>query len=193
LDKELGRKAFAAANHLMVPIINFNLIINADATQCKTSGESTQKVEVKVEKGRNTNHDPLKVLPGENESLTSLFIKYYMVFSAGGSLAPPIFIVADDNMAPEEIDVKEIPGLGIGTDVSHNGYLVFCKTRSLCSKFYTWMLQSIILPPYVQQIRLKKYLDDDSTCWFTLDGESKQILPMMTNEYQQFFPITLSL
>ena len=208
LDKELGLKdanvekttiaranaisdirnlaSFAAANHLMVPITNFNLIINVDATQCKTSGESTQKVEVKVKKGRNTNHDPLKVLPGENESLTSLFIKYYMVFSAGGSLAPPIFIVADDNMASEEIYVKEIPGLGIGTDVSHNGYLVFCKTRSLSSKFYTWMLQSIILP-YVQQIRLKKNLDDDSTCWFTLDGESKQILPMMTNECQQLF------
>ena len=118
LDKELGLKdanaekttiarenaisdirnlaSFAAANHLMIPITNFNLIINA--TQCKTSGESTQNVEVKVNKSRNTNHDPLKVLPGENESLTSLFIKYYMVFSAGGSLAPPIFIVADDNI-----------------------------------------------------------------------------------------------
>jgi len=42
----------------------FNLIINADATQCKTSGECTQKVEVKVGEGRNTNKDkePLKVL-----------------------------------------------------------------------------------------------------------------------------------
>jgi len=48
------------------------------------------------------------VLPGENDSLTSLFIKYYMVFSAGGSLAPPIFIIADDNMVSEEIDTKEI-------------------------------------------------------------------------------------
>jgi len=108
-----------------------------------------------------------------------------MVFSDGGSLAPPIFIVADDNIAPEEIDVKEIPSLGIGTDISHKGHLVFCKTRSSCSKFCTWMFQSIILP-YVQQIRLKN-LDDDSTCWFTLDGESKQILPMMTNECQQSF------
>jgi len=35
--------SFAAANHFMVPMINVNLIINADATQCRTSGESTNQ------------------------------------------------------------------------------------------------------------------------------------------------------
>ena len=38
--------SFAAANHLMVAMTNFDLIINADATPCQTSGESTQKVRV---------------------------------------------------------------------------------------------------------------------------------------------------
>ena len=40
--------SFAAANHLMIPMTNVNRITNTDATQCQTSGESTQKVRVKV-------------------------------------------------------------------------------------------------------------------------------------------------
>ena len=63
--------SFAAANHFMVPMINVNLIINADATQCRRSGESTNHVQVKVVKGRNSNIDPMKVLPGKNEYLTA--------------------------------------------------------------------------------------------------------------------------
>jgi hypothetical protein len=63
--------SFAAANHFMVPVINVNLIINADATQCRTSGESTNHVQVKVVKGRNSNIDPMKVLPDKNECLTA--------------------------------------------------------------------------------------------------------------------------
>ena len=63
-----------------------------------------------------------------------------MVFSAGRSLGSPFFIIADNNLVPEENDLKEIPGLGIGKDISNNGHLVFCMTRLLCDKFYTWML-----------------------------------------------------
>jgi hypothetical protein len=46
---------FAAANHFMVPMTSFNLIINGDAAQCRTSGESTAKVQVKVVKSRISN------------------------------------------------------------------------------------------------------------------------------------------
>ena len=38
--------SFAAATHFMVPMTNYNLIINVDATQCRTSGEITKKVRV---------------------------------------------------------------------------------------------------------------------------------------------------
>ena len=90
--------SFAAANHIMISTTSPHLIINTDATQCKTSGDITKKFMVKVSLGRNSNTGPLKsVISVEKESLPAYFIKYYMVFTAGGSLAPPFFIVADDN------------------------------------------------------------------------------------------------
>ena len=153
-------------------------MINADATQCRTSGEITRKVRVKVNKGRNSSIDPMKVLPVKNESLTAFFIKYYMIFSAGGSLAPPIFIIANDDMKEGVINVQKVNGLGMGVDPNPIGYLVFCKSRGLCHEFYEWMLNEIVVP-YVNKIKLHKSLNNDSTSWLTLDGESKQIIPMM--------------
>ena len=40
------------------------------------------------------------------------------------------------------------------------------------------MLNEIVVP-YVNKIKLHKCLNNDSTSWLTLDGESKQIIPMM--------------
>ena len=42
----LDIRNLAAATHFMVPMTNYNLIINVDATQCRTSGEITKKVRV---------------------------------------------------------------------------------------------------------------------------------------------------
>ena len=36
-----------------------------------------------------------------------------MVFSASGSLAPPIFIIADDNMVPEKLMSKKFQAWGL--------------------------------------------------------------------------------
>jgi hypothetical protein len=178
--------SFIAANHCMIPKTNVNLIINADATQCKTSGESTKKIKVKVAKGRNTSIDPLKVLPAENESLTAFFIKYYMIFGAGGSLAMPIFILADDKMTSDDVDVHTIHGLGIGIDPNPVGYLVFCKSRTLCHAFYKWLVKDVLVP-FVNKIKIDKQLDQDAQVFFTLDGESKQIVPMMDAATQSLF------
>ena len=63
-----------------------------------------------------------------------------MIFGAGGSLAPAIFIVADDDMPEGDIDVHKVNGFGIGVEPNPVGYLVFCKSRTICHKFYEWML-----------------------------------------------------
>ena len=87
-------------------------LLNADATQCKVSEESTQNVEVKVSKGRNTKKTHWKCYL--EKMWTSLFIQYYMVFSAGGSLDPSIFIIfADDNMVPEDMMPKKFQAWGL--------------------------------------------------------------------------------
>jgi 5,10-methenyltetrahydromethanopterin hydrogenase len=40
------------------------------------------------------------------------------------------------------------------------------------------------LYPTSKKIKLEKGLDDDATTWFTMDGEAKQIMPMMGQESQ---------
>ena len=56
-------------------------------------------------------------MPTENESLTSYFINYYMVFGAGCSLVSPILIIDDDNMTKDTIDVHTVLGLGLGLGI----------------------------------------------------------------------------
>ena len=41
---------------------------------------------------------------------------------------PPMLIIADDQMGPEEIDIHEVKGLSIGTEIKGFGYVVFTKT-----------------------------------------------------------------
>ena len=128
--------SFAAANHYIVPKVNYKLIINADATQFQLGGDSKRKTKVIHDIKRDTNIEPLKVLPKNREALTAYFIKFYAIISAGGFLANPIYIIADDNMDPDDIDVHEISALGSSTSVHAKGYLVFCKTRKLNKEFY---------------------------------------------------------
>ena len=106
-----------------------------------------------------------------------------MVFGAGGSLAPPILIIADDNMTKDAIDVHKVLGLGIGMEPNPFGYVVFCNRRTLCHSFYEWLMNFVIIP-YINKIKSDKGLDENSLSWFTLDGESKQIIPMMKEGVQ---------
>jgi len=102
-----------------------------------------------------------------------------MVFGAGGSLASPIPIIADDNTTKDAIEFHKVVGLGIGMEPNPVGYVVFCNTRT----FYEWLMNVVIIP-YINKIKLYKGLDENSLSWLTLDGESKQIIPMI-KEYVQ--------
>ena len=134
--------SFAAANHWMISHCNHKLFINADATQFQVGGSLKQTMKVKAYNGRTR---PDKVLPSENENLTSYFIKYYGIISLGGYVADPIFIVADESMSKDTIDVYDISGLGIGADPANKGHLVICKDRSLCVSFYRWMINECLV------------------------------------------------
>jgi hypothetical protein len=66
--------------------------------------------------------------------------------------------VADKNIKEAEIDCYEIPGLGIGTEVSSEGYIVFAKTRSVNEKFCPWWFKTIYIP-FVAALRLRYSID----------------------------------
>jgi hypothetical protein len=170
--------SFAAANHWMTSNCNHKLYINADATQFQFGGCLKQTTKVKAYNGRNANTHPYKVLPSENENLTSFFIKYYAIISLGGYVADAIFIVADESMEKDSIDSYEVSGLGVGADPSNKGYLVFCKDRSLCGAFYEWMICERLVA-FIQKIKNLRNID---LSWVTLDGESKQLDPFKSSD-----------
>jgi hypothetical protein len=72
------------------------------------------------------------VLPKRNEQLTAYFIKFYHVISAGGLMAPPIFICEDKNMEAEAISAHEIRGLGVGVQSTKIGPSVNCSIANYC-------------------------------------------------------------
>ena len=121
---KLNSVSIAAAHYLMVPLTSPHLMINADGTSYATgltSGINVYFLEYS-QKGAT-----LKVPAQKDKTLTGYFIKYYMCMTAGETAAP-IYICADENMKEGTIDVHEIPGLGIGQDITASGWVVFSKT-----------------------------------------------------------------
>lgn len=82
------------------------------------------------------------------------FIKYYLLCYAFGDIFDPIFVVADDSMEQNDIDVHKIPGLGVGTDIGSFAWVVLCKTRGCNKTFYKWLNQSVLIPAV---LKLRKH------------------------------------
>ena len=170
----------AVAHHLMMPLTNAHITINADGTSYQTGGALTDKIrviyDIEEQKARG---GPLKVLPVKGSSLTAYFMKFYLCMNATGMTAPPIYICADDNMEAGVIDVHEVAGLGIGTEVTSIGYVVFAKTRSVNEEFYKWWFTNIYVR-FVTDLRIRYSIEDSVPSYFTLDGEDTQIKPLQT-------------
>ena len=172
----------AAAHHLMMPLTDPHITINADGTSYQTGGGLTDQVAIVFDPEEQARRGtPLKVLPVKGSSLTAFFVKFYLCMNATGATAPPAYIVADNNMKEGTIDCYEVPGLGIGTEVDSSGYIVFAKTRSVNESFYRWWFFSIYVP-FVLRLRNRYELSDAIPSYFTLDGEDVQIKPMQSAE-----------
>ena len=170
----------AVAHHLMMPLTNAHIAINADGTSYQTGGALTDKIQVIYDpEEQRARGGPLKVLPVKGSCLTAYFVKFYLCMSATGTTAPPIYICADDNMAAGTIDVHLVPGLGIGTDLKADGYVVFAKTRCVNEEFYRWWFTTIYVK-FVMDLRIRYNIDDTIPSYFTLDGEDTQIKPLQT-------------
>ena len=132
------------------------LNLNVDATQFAVGYKGDQAVEVKYigdEVKKNTSNDALKCEPVKGDNQIGLFtIKYYALVNAFGKTGKPIFVIAHDDMDEDDIDVYEVPGLSIGTEISATGYVVFCKTRFCNDAFYTWLVKKHLVP-WVQEIK----------------------------------------
>lgn len=125
-------------------IMNF-LIFNMDATQF-TVGADKDYTEIKYIT-RDSNKS-LKAPPkpqGEN-GLVSFFIKFYLLICAYGLSCDPVFVLQDDNMEVNQIDICRVVGLGMHHATGSVGYLVYSKTRCCNSCFYIWYFTEILIP-----------------------------------------------
>lgn len=84
-------------------------------------------------------------------------------------------------MEENTIDVHEVKGMGICTDLQAITYVVFCKTRSANVEFYTWFFKKVFVK-FVLDCRIHYSIDDSIPAYFCLDGESDQINPMREDD-----------
>jgi hypothetical protein len=164
--------SFAAMNMLMVPLVRVYMICNMDATQFAVGHSSNGRVYVKY---HDVDGRP-KTLKSQSKrsGIVAYFVKYFLLIFADGSAGRPVYVVADDNMDAEAIDVHKVTGMGIGVDPASYGYIIFCKTRCCNVKFFEW-LNGVYL---FEELQLKKSihgLGDNDMTWFQLDGEPVQI------------------
>jgi hypothetical protein len=166
----------------MMPLTNPHIAINADGTSYQTGGALTDKIQVIYDpEEQRARGARLKVLPVKGSCLTAYFVKFYLCMNATGTTAPPIYICADNSMEPGVIDVHEVAGLSIGTEVTTSGYVVFAKTRAVNEEFYKWWFTHIYVR-FVMDLRTRYGIADEVPSYFTLDGEDTQIKPLQTAE-----------
>jgi hypothetical protein len=144
--------SFATMNQLVVtPLIDPHLILNADATQFTVGDTGAEKEKLKYIGKRGTKalkEEPRK----ENCGIARQILQYQVsavYFAAGTNLIQFIFyILADDyNMCAEDLDVQNVSGLGIGTDIGSIGYVVSAKQDVVTSHFiYDWFNRELLLP-----------------------------------------------
>ena len=159
------------------------MIFNWDATQYALSPD---KDEICVFQ----NGVDLGSLTSDSGGGTFLSIKHYHLHNASGTVAPPVFVIADDSMDPEAFVWDEVPELSTSTDVNGKAYLCRCRTRNSNSAFYRWY-GIFIVAPFANDVRDRmKLTNPDGSpmrAFVTCDGEQEQIKVF---EHEDFLDIS---
>ena len=169
---------FAAMNAVVVPLSRIELIMNMDATSFQV-GRCYGRQEKAVYK--NSRARSVKMRGTKSNTGLTFSIKYYMLYTAAGDTAPPVYVIADSNLPPDDCIIYTVPKLGItnfGT-----GYVIFCHTRCGNEKMYEF-LNTTIITEFVLSLRQRYEIATGPVAWLTLDGEAKQI-DVYTSSYMQ--------
>jgi transposase len=157
------------------------LVLNSDGS-CYTVGYRNNKiVEVKIlkteEEVYQISQKYCQTLPSKGDANIGAYtIKYYAFIGAMGSVFDPIFIIQDEDMGAEDMDVYEVPGLGVSTHVDTKGYIVFMNSRAGNIKFFTWFMEEIVVGvvKHIKQVH-HRTVAADAPAFLQLDGEPIQI------------------
>jgi hypothetical protein len=101
----------------------------------------------------------------------------------------PVYVVADNNMPSDKVDVHVVNGLGNTVGGSDNkAYLVFCHTKCCNEAFFKWFDDEILLP-YVRNTKRDYALPDSAQTLFFHDGEAVQLKGMFNPEMIEKFRV----
>lgn len=124
------------------------LFWNWDATQFqitslgKNKNVYTLKLEDDLERLSGTKR-PLTLI---GETTTDIFVKWMHMGSAAGEAIPFVLLFEISEMKNNAFEVFEVPGLGHSPTAGSLGYLCFCHSRAGNEKFFTWFINSIVIP-----------------------------------------------
>lgn len=109
-----------------------NLIMNWDSTQYIVSEELLSKgIFIKAERDANV------PLTAQSSGGLAFAVKMYHLHNASGTSAPPVFVVADNELSEDAFHVKKIEGLGMRSGTDAYGWVCITKTRA-------WVCEEVV-------------------------------------------------
>ena len=116
------------------------MFFNWDATQYVIGGDKQDKCYIRVK----TEEDGDAPVTAQSNGELEFGIKLYHCHNAGGQVAPPVYVIADGELAEEECHADKVIGLGNPNVMGSYGYVVRTKTRCCNDAFYRWFLKEVV-------------------------------------------------
>jgi hypothetical protein len=154
------------ANRALCKDVLPETILNFDATTFDCTDED---IKIVVTKNCQTNRQNARYI---DDSGLTFFIKVQPIMNARGVTGPPMFVVADPNMAEDEMKVFKVPRLSNNMNSGAFGYLILAKTRGENLNVCIWFINNIIIP-FAKESTAD--LPEGSTCTVFHDGCALQV------------------
>lgn len=108
-------------------------------------------------------------------------VHLYVVANDGGKVADMVYVVKDNNMPKDAIDVYETPMLDGVISAGASAYLLFVGESSPNrDEALQWQFSNIVVP-FINQVRKKKGKKNTTPASLTVDGDPRQ-LQIITSE-----------
>jgi hypothetical protein len=166
-------------------------LLNGDGTSYTVGYESSGQVKIlRIERETEEEvQEQLKqVVPKKGAKTFGLYtVKFYFVINAYGWTFDPIFVIQDETMDADDMDWYPVVGLGVGTDVTSKGYIVFMTSRCGNTKFYSWLIthHMVQVTDKINEVLKDDEKAADGSFFFKLDGEPIQLSPFAEQEIHE--------
>lgn len=149
--------------------MNPKLIFNWDATQYEVNHDKGLQAIVLL---KDCDDIPPTI---ESSGRLSFFVKHFHLHNACGIVGPPVYVIANDAMQPEELFTREVEELGINAGPA---WLCFTKTRGGNAAFFNFYFNSVVIP-FILTTRGRRDLSGSAgpvpSAFVYCDGEASQI------------------